>query len=77
LNKINSFDELKSIQNRYNTLLELRKINEELEQASEGNRCSRYLSICGGTGCKSAKSDEILANLQSEIAAAVPPQIDK
>ena len=41
-----------------------------MRQASEDNRCSRYLSICGGTGCKSAQSDEILANLQKEIAAA-------
>jgi NADH:ubiquinone oxidoreductase subunit F (NADH-binding)/(2Fe-2S) ferredoxin len=70
LKKINSFDELKSIQNRYNTLLELRKINEDLELSSEGTRCSRYLSICGGTGCMSAQSEEILANLQKEIATA-------
>jgi len=69
LNKINTFNEFKEIQNRYNTLLEMRKINEELEKTSEGNRCSRYLSICGGTGCKSAQSDEILENLQKEIAA--------
>ncbi|WP_411955990.1 NADH-ubiquinone oxidoreductase-F iron-sulfur binding region domain-containing protein [Clostridium sp. FP1] len=69
MNKINSFDELKEIQNRYNTLLDLREMNEEKELASEGNRCTRYLSVCGGTGCKSAKSDEILANLQKEIAA--------
>lgn len=69
MNKINSFDELKNIQNRYNSLLELRKINEDLELASEGSRCTRYLSICGGTGCKSAQGDEILANLQKEITA--------
>ncbi len=67
MNKINSIDELKSIQNRYSTLLEMRKINEELEQASEGNRCLRSLSVCGGTGCMSAQSDEILSNLQKEI----------
>ena len=70
MNKINSFDELKSIQNKYNTLLELRKINEELEKSSEGTRCSRHLSVCGGTGCLSAQSDEILANLQKEITAS-------
>lgn len=69
MNKINSFDELKSFQNKYNTLLELRKINEEKELTSEGSRCSRYFSVCGGTGCKSSQSDEILANLQKEINA--------
>ncbi|MCB2289895.1 NADH-quinone oxidoreductase subunit NuoF [Clostridium sp. CS001] len=69
MNNINSFDELKNIQNRYNSLLELRKINEDLELSSEGSRCTRYLSICGGTGCKSAQGDEILANLQKEITA--------
>ncbi|MBU3113423.1 NADH-quinone oxidoreductase subunit NuoF [Clostridium lacusfryxellense] len=70
MNKINSFDELKSIQNKSNTLLELRKISEEKELASEGTRCTRYLSVCGGTGCMSAQSDEILLNLQKEIVAA-------
>jgi NADH-quinone oxidoreductase subunit F len=70
LNKINSFDELKNIQNKHNKLLEIRKINEELEKSSEGTRCTRHLSVCGGTGCMSAQSDEILLNLQKEIVTA-------
>lgn len=70
MNKINSFNELKIIQNNHNKLIEIRKINEELEKSSEGSRCIRHLSVCGGTGCMSAKSDEILLNLQKEIEAA-------
>ncbi|MGK0465184.1 NADH-ubiquinone oxidoreductase-F iron-sulfur binding region domain-containing protein [Clostridium sp.] len=69
MNKINSFDELRNIQNKHNDLLEIRKINEELEKSSEGTRCIRHLSVCGGTGCMSAQSDEILLNLQKEIEA--------
>ena len=70
MNKINSFEELKSIQNKYSKLLEMRKINKELENGSEGKRCTRHLSVCGGTGCMSAQSNEILLNLQNEIVAA-------
>jgi len=68
LKKINSYDELKKLHQEYKNLLDTRK--SLVTNECENKNCKKELLICGGTGCKSAQSDLIQANLEKEIAAA-------
>jgi NADH-quinone oxidoreductase subunit F len=67
LKKIATFDDLKKLNEELKPLLEIRlakagtKINGPIK---------RELTVCGGTGCKSARSSEIVSSLRSEINKA-------
>lgn len=66
MSKIKSFDELKKLHEEYKPLLSLRT-----ENAATTEACSkRDILVCGGTGCKSAQADKIVANLNSSIEKA-------
>ncbi|MDP4146510.1 MAG: NADH-quinone oxidoreductase subunit NuoF [Bacillota bacterium] len=67
MNRISSLEELVKAHEKYIELLNIRKISHQDEVKVEGQRCKREVMICGGTGCKSSRSDEILANLNNEI----------
>jgi len=70
MNKIHSFDELKKLNNEYKKLLQLRKLSHEEEVKYENKFTKREVLVCGGTGCKSSKSDEIVDNLRKAIEDA-------
>lgn len=70
MDKINSFEELKNLNKKFKSLVNLKKTSLESELDAENKRCPRYVSICGGTGCKSADSYEILKNLKEGIKKA-------
>ena len=70
MDKIKSFEELKDLNEKFKSLMNLKKTSLEAELAAENKRCPRYISICGGTGCKSADSYEILKNLKEGIKKA-------
>lgn len=61
--KISSIDELKKIREEKQPLLALRKT-----QDTSGEK--KILMVCGGTGCQSASSQELLINLQNAIKDA-------
>jgi NADH-quinone oxidoreductase subunit F len=67
LSKIRSFEELKKLNQELKPLLELRKT--ETAQAELSTQ-KRNLLVCGGTGCKSAQSDNIVSNLNKYIEEA-------
>ncbi len=64
MKKLASYNDLAAAQAQYKPLLALRQ-----EAAHEGAE-RRELLICGGTGCQSSKSQDLLKNLQAEIKAA-------
>jgi len=64
LSIIRSFEELKRLNQELKPLLELRKT--ETTQADVSTE-KRNLLVCGGTGCKSAQSDNIVSNLRKYI----------
>jgi len=70
LNKINSYNELKNLHEEYKSLLDIRKSTgvDQLKPVSAGQK--KELLICGGTGCKSAQSDLIQANLIKSLEEA-------
>jgi NADH-quinone oxidoreductase subunit F len=70
LTKIKSFKELKDLHDKFKSLMKLKKTSPEAELAAENKRCPRYISICGGTGCKSSDSYKILENLKEGIKKA-------
>lgn len=67
MNKINSFTQLQDLYEKYSLDL---KIREDAKTEKEAQSCNRFLTICGGTGCKSSESDKILENLKNEIEKA-------
>lgn len=67
MTKIKSFKELKDLHDKFKSLMKLKKTSPEAELAAENKRCPRYISICGGTGCKSSDSYKILENLKEDI----------
>jgi NADH:ubiquinone oxidoreductase subunit F (NADH-binding)/(2Fe-2S) ferredoxin/NAD-dependent dihydropyrimidine dehydrogenase PreA subunit len=67
LNRINSFEELNKIYQEYKSFLNIRKATGVDDFVCEKNNYTKEILICGGTGCKSAQSDLIKANLESEI----------
>ena len=48
----------------------MRQPSYEDELAAENKRCNRFITVCGGTGCKSSDSDRIILRLQEEIKIA-------
>jgi len=70
LNRINSYKELQKAYTDYSQLLKIRQATHEEELACENKRCKRYITVCGGTGCKSADADKIIENLNLEIEKA-------
>lgn len=67
MDKIKSFEELISLNEKYKPLLNLRTY---LETNSAINIEKRELLVCGGTGCQSAESQLIVENLNEEIKKA-------
>lgn len=65
--RLNSFDALYELHENLKSLLDLR--SDEL-QADEGHGSSRDLLVCGGTGCHSAQSAEIIEALRTKIDTA-------
>lgn len=70
MNRINSYEELESMSYDFSEKLEMRTPSREKELAVENKRCKRYITVCGGTGCKSSDSSKIIENLQNEIEKA-------
>ena len=64
MNKIKSFEELKKAVNELKPSLILR------ENFSKDNLVKRDILVCGGTGCSSSDSLEIIENLKDEIEKA-------
>lgn len=67
MDKIKSFEELISLNEKHKPLLNLRNY---LETNSAINIEKRELLVCGGTGCQSADSQLIVKNLNEEIKKA-------
>ncbi len=70
MNKINSYDELQCMSDDFSKKLEIRTASREKELEVENKRCTRFITVCGGTGCKSSDSAKIIENLQLEIEKA-------
>ncbi|WP_326497903.1 NADH-quinone oxidoreductase subunit NuoF [Clostridium sp. ZS2-4] len=70
MSKINSIAELKTLRDKYKDLVDMRKLSEDIEVCSKNTSSKREILICGGTGCKSSRSDEILENLKLEVEKA-------
>ena len=64
MNKINSFDELKLLVDKFKSNLYMR------ENYTKEKITKREILVCGGTGCTSSASKEIINNLKSEIKKA-------
>ncbi|WBW98206.1 NADH-quinone oxidoreductase subunit NuoF [Oceanirhabdus sp. W0125-5] len=69
MNKISSYQELQKTYEKYRDLLKLRR-NEEVDISDTSQITKRDILVCGGTGCQSAKSEEIICNLNNEIEKA-------
>ncbi|NMM64964.1 NADH-quinone oxidoreductase subunit NuoF [Clostridium sp. P21] len=70
MKKINSYKELQKSCLDYSENLKIREASIEDELACENKRCKRYVTVCGGTGCKSAEGDVIVSNLKAEVEKA-------
>lgn len=70
MNKIHSFNELKKLNVEYKELLKLRKLSHEDEIKFENKFTKREVLVCGGTGCKSSRSSEIVDDLRKAIEDA-------
>ena len=64
MSRINSFDELKKAVKEFKPSLQLR------ENFTKDDLAKRDILVCGGTGCSSSNSMEIIENLKSEIEKA-------
>ena len=64
MGRINSFDELKKAVKEFKPSLQLR------ENFTKDDLAKRDILVCGGTGCSSSDSMEIIENLKSEIEKA-------
>ena len=72
--KIKSLTELRALKEKFQSKLDLREKSENPEELtqikdaiadSENARIKMHVLCCGGTGCKSSASDEIVANFNS------------
>ncbi|MBO5957655.1 MAG: NADH-quinone oxidoreductase subunit NuoF [Bacteroidales bacterium] len=72
--KIKSLDELRALKEKFQSKLDLREKSENPEALtqikdaiadSENAKIKMHVLCCGGTGCKSSASDEIVANFNS------------
>ena len=64
MSKIKSFDELKNLVSELKPALDMR------ENHTKEDITKREILVCGGTGCTSADSLQIIENLRSEIKKA-------
>ncbi len=69
MNKISSYQELQKAYEKYRDLLKLRR-NEDADISDTSQITKRDILVCGGTGCQSANSEEIICNLNKEIEKA-------
>lgn len=70
MNKLNTYQELEELSQEYSKKLYMRRPTLEQELAVENKRCARFITVCGGTGCKSSDSDRIILRLEEEIKKA-------
>lgn len=68
--KINSLEELLELNKKYKPILKLRNLKQDEIPADEKNIEKRDILICGGTGCKASKSEQILRNFNRYIDLA-------
>ena len=61
MSKIKSFNELKDFADKLKPILDMR------ENHTKENHTKREILVCGGTGCTSADSIQIIENLRNEI----------
>lgn len=66
LNKIHSFEELKKLHSELKPLLKLRSLENKEENIEE----KIDILVCGGTGCKASRSDEIVKNFKTYLSEA-------
>lgn len=64
MNKIESFDQLNKLVDKFRPILSLR------ENHTKDNPEKRDILVCGGTGCTSSNSTDIIENLRNEIKNA-------
>ena len=64
MSRINSYQELQSIMNNSKYILDIRDEHKNVTTSK------KVLLVCGGTGCVSSNSEEIIKNLTSEIGIA-------
>jgi NADH-quinone oxidoreductase subunit F len=70
LGKINSYEELLELNKKYKPLLKLRNLKQEEIPTEEKDIEKRDILICGGTGCKASRSEQILRNFNRYIDLA-------
>lgn len=72
--KIKSLEELRALKEKFQSKLDLREKSENPEELtqikdaiadSENAKIKMHVLCCGGTGCKSSASDEIIANFNT------------
>ena len=72
--KVKSLAELRAMKEKFQSNLDLREKSENPEALtqiqdamadSEGAKVKMHVLCCGGTGCKSSASDEIVANFNT------------
>jgi NADH:ubiquinone oxidoreductase subunit F (NADH-binding)/(2Fe-2S) ferredoxin/NAD-dependent dihydropyrimidine dehydrogenase PreA subunit len=69
--KIQSLEELKQLHRDSQNLINLRDL-EHFSNEERNKKTYKYkteILVCGGTGCVSARSEEIIANLKAELEA--------
>lgn len=70
MNRINSYEELNNLYHEYSNKLKMRTPSHEEELAAENQRCQRYITVCGGTGCQSSDSPKIIERFAQAIEKA-------
>jgi NADH-quinone oxidoreductase subunit F len=70
LNKISSLEELQRLNQEYKPLLQLRQLDHDHVPSEEKLIEKRDILVCGGTGCKASRSDQIVRNLNRYIDLA-------
>ncbi|ADL51983.1 NADH-quinone oxidoreductase subunit NuoF [Clostridium cellulovorans] len=66
MEKIKSYSELNLFHKECRKLLSLR-YSEDVEKSKDNKKDKIEVLVCGGTGCKSSNSDEIIKNFKLEI----------
>jgi NADH-quinone oxidoreductase subunit F len=70
LNRISSLEELQKLNKEYKPLLKLRQLDHSHVPSEEKLIEKRDILVCGGTGCKASRSDQIVRNLNRYIDLA-------
>jgi NADH-quinone oxidoreductase subunit F len=61
--KISSLAELQKLNQEYKPLLKLRQLEHNHITSESKAIEKREILVCGGTGCKASRSDQIIRNL--------------